>query len=92
MLPSFSAAKEFLPEEDKEVVGEDPYDHRCLYRVEPLHRESAQGKVFFEFLDRVLVIRPGLAQDPYVIGRLIRTGDPGAIAVVFKIGLVGKEG
>ncbi len=84
--------KELLPEEHKEVVDEDPHKHRRLYRIEPLHREAAQGKVFFQFLDGVLIVCPGLAQGPYVIGRLIRIGDPGAIAVVSDLNLVGKEG
>ena len=92
MLPSFSCAKEFLPEKHKEVVGKNSHKHRRLYRIEPLHREAAQGKVFFEFLDGIFIVCPGLAQGPYVIGRLIRTGDPGAKAVVSDLDLVRKEG
>jgi hypothetical protein len=79
-----------VPEEEKEVVDEDPQDHGRLYGVEPLHREAA-GKIFFQLFDGVLIVCPGLAQRPYFIGWFFRIGDPCAKAIAPDDYLVRKE-
>lgn len=50
-----------------------------------------RAKSSFQLLDGVLVVCTGLAHDPYLVRRLLRTGDPGAVAIVSDVRLIGQK-
>ena len=56
MLSLLLSSEKLLSEEHKEVIGKNTKDHRCLYGIEPLHRQVAESEIFFEFPDGVLIV------------------------------------
>jgi len=61
-------AKELLSEDKKEIIDENPQNHGRFHGIELLHGETPEGKILFQFLDRVFIVCPGFTESPYLIG------------------------
>jgi len=59
LLPPFLSPEKLVLEKEEEIVEEYPEHHGCLHRIETLHGEATEGKVFFQLFDGVLIVRPG---------------------------------
>lgn len=90
-LPLFISSEKLVSEEHKEIVHENSYYHRCLYRVELLHGEAAEDEIFFQFFDGVLAVGPRLGEDLHIVLQFSRIGYPDPVLVVVDGDLMGDE-